>query len=949
MKSKEQSSLSAGLLKGSLLMLIVLVPLNLQCFGANGAIAGRVVDESSNGLSNVEVRAFWPGEINPTNTALTDANGYYTILDLHPGSYKVLFTGDTSGGPTGYIWEFYNNKQSLTEADLVPVADGATTSDINAAIASIPADSYEPNNDLSSAYTLTTGTYNNIVADVEGGDSDWFKVYLEEGQDLRVATLNTMPIYPDPQYALDIDIYIYDSAGNSLVEATSNRAVETLYLSNVTAGWYYILIYYAPPCVLSLSVTAGDLEIGEITGHITNSLGAGVQRAKAAFYTWDNLDWSLFYANAVTDASGNYKFAFTPGRYRLSFDVTEALDPYVLGEWYNNQSASATSAIVSITAGQTTSGIDAQLADGAAISGQVTNQSSNPLALSTAIAYDSQGYRTPAVYTDASGNYTIGHIPVANGARKVRFGKGSYALEWWNDKSSFGTADELTLQERQTTTGINAQMAPQGYISGRVTDSQNNGIAGVVVNIYDTVQNLVPLRNAVTTDWNGYYTLSTLPTIDARVFFDAGRNSPNNSEYYTDKITFETADAVSVTAGQTHSDVNAQLTTKSITIREPDGGEIWCAGSARMLVWTNIGTITNVKIEYSTNNGRSFTTETASTPNTGLYRWIVPQLASTAVVIRISDASNPADYDDSNANIKISSGKCQIPADFNWDGASDVTVWRPSNGTWYSIMDIESGDYSAIPWGLSTDIPVSGDYDGDTQSDIAVWRPEAGTWFVLESSNPGSYASMLWGIPSDLPTPGDYDGDGKTDIAVWRQDTGVWYIWLSGTPGSYTSTHWGMLSDIPVPADYDGDGKVDIAVWRPSTGSWFILPSAAPGTYTSTQWGVFSDIPVPADYDGDFKSDIAVWRPSSGSWYFLLSASLSGTYTSKLWGTTGDKPAVGDYDADGKADIVVFRPDTGTWYAILSEGNSSDYVSVPWGMLNDQPITLSTRILTLFP
>jgi hypothetical protein len=490
-------------------------------------------------------------------------------------------------------------------------------------------------------------------------------------------------------------------------------------------------------------------------------------------------------------------------------------------------------------------------------------------------------------------------------------------------------------------------MATHGRISGRVTDSQNNGIPNVAVTVYDTIQNFL-LINTTTTDWDGNYTVGQLPTMNARVLFDPGRSSPFNAEYNNNKVTFEMADPISVTAGQTINNVDAQLSARSITIREPDGGEKWCAGTSRSLMWTDTGTIANVKIEYSTDNGRSFITEAASTLNTGSYPWMVPQLGSSAVIIRVSDASNPADYDDSNGTITVSAGKCQIPAEFNFDGASDATVWRPSSGIWYTIMDYDTFDYSATPWGLNADIAVAGDYDGDGATDIAVFRPSTSIWYIRLSGTPGSYDARQWGLETDIPTPGDYDGDGKTDIAVFRPATGIWYVLLSGTPGSYTATYWGMNADIPVPADYDGDGKIDIAVWRPGSGVWYVLSSAVPGAYTATQWGMSSDIPVPADYDGDFKTDIAVWRPSTGTWYFVMSASLSGTYSSTTWGMTGDKPAVSDFDGDGKMDVAVWRPDTGTWYVLLSS-DPGNYVSANWGMLNDQPITLLTRIVTQFP
>jgi hypothetical protein len=161
----------------------------------------------------------------------------------------------------------------------------------------------------------------------------------------------------------------------------------------------------------------------------------------------------------------------------------------------------------------------------------------------------------------------------------------------------------------------------------------------------------------------------------------------------------------------------------------------------------------------------------------------------------------------------------------------NIGVFRPSSHMFY----LKNGTTTtAISWGASTDLPVTGDWNGDGRTDVGVFRSSTHTFYL---KNGTTTTSINWGVSTDLPVTGDWNGDSRTDVGVYRPSAHTFYL----KNGTTTAINWGVSTDTPVTGDWNGDGRTEVGVFRNSTHTFYLKNGT---TTTAISWGISTDIPV---------------------------------------------------------------------------------------------------------
>ena len=477
-----------------------LVPTGQNPQSGNGVITGLLLSDTGD-----TVKDLWPYmQIFEANTnAYVYANfdydsttGIYIISDLPTGSYKVMID------PRDYLPQFYNDKDSIQDADPVSVTDGDTTYNIDF--------NFHKGGAISGTITDTNGygyagAYYFDVYDSNTGDY----IYGMFGGTLADGKFTTGTDIPTGTYKAFM--YPYDiEAGQWYKDAQSFETADTI---NVTA----------PDTTYGINFNFYGWT-GIISGTVTDADGNNV-KAYVDLYFGDTEE----YISSAMTVNGRFTLRHLPEGSYVLYIYPEGLDTLYylyMGQWYDGEESWDSATRITLNQGDSVD-IHTTLAKGGRFVGSIIDSVTGNRIPSTAyqfyllmiksgnsIPYGGDvskfgTYRSDVLFP---GDYKLLLIPLSlyDTSLYAPENLNPYHFEFYDESTNFAGATQINLPVDSVITCDFTTVKVQGAVEGNVMNG-TNPISGKDYMVIAVNTEGYPVAAFTSADTAGYHVGGLLP------------------------------------------------------------------------------------------------------------------------------------------------------------------------------------------------------------------------------------------------------------------------------------------------------------------------------------------------------------------------------------------------------------------------------------------------------
>lgn len=212
----------------------------------------------------------------------------------------------------------------------------------------------------------------------------------------------------------------------------------------------------------------------------------------------------------------------------------------------------------------------------------------------------------------------------------------------------------------------------------------------------------------------------------------------------------------------------------AVTLTSPNGGEAWEEGTQHVITWNSTG-VSNVDIDYSTNNGSTWTSVTTNYPAAGgTYTWTLPDTPSDQCLVKITDASNSSLLSTSGQFAIYRSVSVPYASGWNLLGLpldelnNDPAVVFPSatssaygyTSSYYTMSSLLMGEGFWLQFASGGTEPVQGVSDAPGTVNVSSgWNIISGYDYVCPTADISS-------VPSGIISTNFYNYNGSYNIAA---------------------------------------------------------------------------------------------------------------------------------------------------------------------------------------